>query len=98
MSVVDPPIPGDFTFDDRVAFDDFLILSRWFDREPDTDVLPAYHRGDADLDADVDFDDFRILADNYGAVREATAAVPEPTSAMLLALGLLGFGASRRHR
>ena len=94
VRVVDPPIPGDFNFDNRVGFDDFLALSTWIAHEPDTNRWPVYQRGDADLDADIDFDDFQILAENFGAVRETNVVVPEPSSRLLLRMALLGFGAS----
>ena len=92
---IEPPLPADFNFDDKIDGEDFLILSDNFRARS---VKPLFHRGDATLNGRVEFDDFLILSANYGAVREPpAAAVPEPVSA-LLGMALLGIGAFRRRR
>lgn len=92
IQAVEPPIPGDLNYDDRVDFADFVTLSSRFD--PRWQGTPPHWRdGDFNLDRRISFSDFQILADNYGNVRETPpAAAPEPKSVMLPGLALLGLG------
>ena len=55
--------------------------------------------GDADMDGDVDGDDFLIWQSNFGtsAAGDATVAIPEPSALLLLgSLGLSLLAARRR--
>lgn len=81
----------------RNRSDDFLILSVWFENRGDTLLTPAFHRGGASLDTVTDFDNFLILAAHLGESRPA-AAQPEPSSHLLMAIGLLCFATLRRKR
>jgi len=53
-------------------------------------VYDLFPRGDVNRNFRVDFSDFLILSANYGG-SVAAAAVPEPSSLALLAIGLLAF-------
>ena len=95
---VEAPLDGDFNYDNRVDFVDFVILSTNFESRTNIAVL-TWRDGDVNFDKRVDFDDFQILLENYGTVRESpAAAVPEPAAAVLLGMVLLGVGAVRHRR
>ncbi|MFW6146610.1 MAG: dockerin type I domain-containing protein, partial [Planctomycetota bacterium] len=77
---------GDANDDGRVDLDDFVLLKRNFG----ADDSATWAMADFNGDRRVDLDDFAILKTHFG-----TAAVPEPAT---LALGALGGLAIRRRR
>lgn len=79
---------GDLNGDGMVDFPDFLTLSSNFNQETD-----SYADGDINCDGTVGFTDFLALSGNFGMSLGATAAqsVPEPSSVMLVFLGVLGM-------
>lgn len=90
-TVPDGGIAGDLDGDGEVAFADFLTLSANFGQ---MDV--PYADGDIDCDGEVAFADFLTLSANFGQSAGGAAAVPEPSSAMLMLFGLAAFFARRR--
>lgn len=83
---------GDFDGNGEVAFLDFLTLANNFGNEGD------YSDGDANCNGTVDFNDFIAMANNFGRMSaEAVASVPEPTSALLVGLGI-GIVLTQRRR
>jgi len=72
-------MPGDANGDDKVTFDDYLVLEADFGR---TSATPD--RADFNMDGKVNFDDYLILEANFGR----TTAVPEPVTMAILAAGL----------
>jgi hypothetical protein len=85
--------PGDFNVDGKVDAADYVV---W--RKSDGAATAMFTEGDGDLDGDVDDADFNLWRSNYGFVRQplspnagsgsGTAAVPEPSAAALLLVGL----------
>ncbi len=73
---------GDTDSDGDVDFKDFLTLSANFGNPGD------WEDGSFNYDNDVGFNDFLALSANFGQTANA-AAVPEPSSLMLLGIGLL---------
>jgi len=86
-------IPGDLDGNGDVAFADFLILSTNFGSD-----ATSYTEGNVDLVDGIAFADFLVLSTNFGMTQGGLAAVPEPSSGMmvfvLLPFLLLSF---RRH-
>ncbi len=86
---------ADFDGDNDVDVADLMILQRGFG------VGTTQSEGDADYDGDIDADDIAVWEAQFGmgaavsATLAATAAVPEPATALLLAVGL-AFAAGRR--
>ena len=102
-------IPGDATGDDKVDFNDFLVLQNNFDKTGTT-----FDQGNFDYSAATDFNDFLILQNNFGASIAGTpapvitaaqvatlnawaAAIPEPTAIAMLAVAVLVPLRRRRH-
>ena len=78
-------LTGDANGDGSVAFLDFLALANNFGGPG------GYAEGDFDCSGDIGFLDFLALANNFGASASATATVPEPSSGLLIFLGVLGM-------
>ena len=85
-------VPGDANGDGEVAIDDFLELSRNFNR----DGLD-WTGGDFNGDGAVTVSDFLDLSKNFGTVARA-AAVPEPSTSLLGTLSLGALLLLRRRR
>ena len=83
-------LPGDVDLDGRVDLDDFGLLKANFG-------LP-YYAADFDQSGKVDLTDFGILKESFGKVYPAGAAVPEPETWALAALGGLLLGHRLRKR
>ena len=77
-------LPSDFDEDGDVDGDDFLIWQSSFGNDDG---------GDADDDGDTDGDDFLIWQTQFGTANgNASSAMPEPTTAMLFAIGYATIG------
>ena len=88
-------LPGDLDGQGGVAFPDFLILSANFGQ---ADKI-KYTEGDIDGMGGVAFPDFLALSANFGqSAGGAAAAVPEPASMTVLALGGMLLCLARRRR
>ncbi len=83
--------PGDVNADGKVDLTDFGILKMNFG----SGTTAA--QGDLNGDAKVDLSDFGILKENFGK-SGAAPAVPEPSAALLLALGACAALAARRRQ
>ncbi|MFV2070156.1 MAG: PEP-CTERM sorting domain-containing protein [Pirellulales bacterium] len=81
---------GDKDFDD---IDDFVLGLNFPAAYEGLYGLPPSARGDTDQDGDVDFDDIAgfVAILNAGLVSGGTQNVPEPATAILAAIGLLGL-------
>ncbi len=75
-------LAGDADHDGRVAISDFGILRNNFGK------AGGWEMGDFDFDGQVRFPDFLILSSNFG--QAAAAAVPEPSTGLLLLSACLG--------
>lgn len=81
-------LPGDADFDGEVEFVDFLALADSFGQEA------GWSDGDFNCNGVVQFDDFVTFAESFRAANQVAAAsapasVPEPSSAILAAMGIL---------
>jgi len=84
-------IAGDLDGDGSVGFPDLLLLSANFGA---ADV--AYGAGDIDCSGDVGFPDFLVLSANFGTSAASTAAVPEPSAAVMIPFAICGLMLFRR--
>ena len=85
-------LAGDLDGNGDVGFPDFLVLSANFGQ-----AVGSYVDGDIDLSGTVEFPDFLTLSANFGKTASATAAaVPEPSSLMMVLLGVVGLMLRRR--
>ena len=87
-------LDADFDQNGVVEFADFLFLSSEFGNS----VSPPGSPPDIDGDGTVNFADFLVLSQQFGQRSGAAAAVPEPQSFCLLAMGGMLVLASRRRR
>ena len=88
-------IPGDADFDGDVDLDDFDILAE----NMYLNVTGGSSQGDFNKDGYVDIGDFSILALNIGQypdAEESLPGVPEPATAVFLALSLIAVKRWRR--
>ncbi len=85
-------LPGDVDLNAEVNFADFLALSGSFNMADAT-----YAQGDVDCSGTVNFTDFLTLSANFGQ-SAAAASVPEPSSALMVLLSLVGIASLRRRR
>lgn len=84
-------VVGDADIDGDVDGDDFIVISN----NLFTNQTPGAG-GDLDLSGLVDFTDFRIWKNAVNPAIAAQYAIPEPSCAILVALGVLGFAYRRR--
>jgi PEP-CTERM motif len=92
VDVPTPGLPGDYNYDNRVDAADYVVWRKSLG----TNILA----GDGDGDGDVDANDYNVWRANFGKATLSAAAqavVPEPTTAAMAMLALLGL-ACRRHR
>ena len=85
-----PYLRGDTELDRNVDVTDFNALASHFDPMGDGDPQngPLWNEGNFDGDDDTDITDFNGLASNFAPGGYGAAAIPEPTSVVLLLLGL----------
>ena len=84
-------LAADFNEDGIVDFADFLILSSQFNETVD----PPGTDPDINGNGTVDFPDFLVLSSQFNMTSADIAAVPEPSSAILLGLCVLCLGGWR---
>ena len=96
-------VRADLNLDNSVDSDDWIVFRT--NHLTDLSTLTAAQAsvfGDLDGDLDNDFNDFRLFQADYDAANGAgafvamLAAVPEPSSVLLLLVGCLPFGLRRR--
>lgn len=91
------PVPGDYNGNGVVDAADYTV---WRDSLGQIGGgLPADGTGDDDLgvpDGDVDEFDYAFWKNRFGNVSGSGSAIPEPTSALLAVLALIGCAGSRR--
>ena len=83
---------GDADFDGGVLFSDFLALSSNFGS------TGGWAEGDFDGNGQIEFSDFLTLSANFGSSSEISAAVPEPSGALLFGCAFAICFAARRGR
>ena len=85
-----PYLRGDTELDRDVDITDFNVLASHFDPAGDgyPNNGPFWDEGNFDGDDDTDITDFYLLASNFAPSGYATSAIPEPSTVVLLLLGL----------
>lgn len=97
---------GSFDGDSNIGLDDFAtLMSNMFADIPSQTAADSYFLGDLTGDLSVDFDDFTAFQTLYdaangpGALSAATSSpVPEPSTALLVAFGVMLLAALGRYR
>ena len=81
---------GDTELDRDVDITDFNVLASHFDPTGDGDPVngPFWNESNFDGDDDTEITDFNLLAANFSPDGYVTSAIPEPSTVVLLLLGL----------
>lgn len=94
--------PADIDADGDIDVDDWVLFAAasHTDFSGITSAYQRFKNGDLDADGDNDYDDFRLfkadfIASNGAEAFAALAAIPEPSTALLIALGLSALTATR---
>lgn len=99
-----PYIFGDLDGSGAIGVGDWIVL-RDYNLEDLSGLIPAdqYRRGDLDADGDNDIDDYNLFisifedANGPGSFSAMLQGVPEPSSFLLVVLGVMGLLAHRRY-
>ncbi len=94
LGQTDPFLPGDFNSDGAIDLADFEILKSSFNES--FSFSEGHSNGDATLDGIVNLQDFVRFRELFGAAGAPAAAVPEPSTWILAALGLLALTVCRK--
>ena len=94
MVTVGSGIDGDFDMDGDVDGVDLGVFGFSFANSPQGG--PPFADGDFDMDGDVDGVDLGVFGFNFVNFPPSSAAVPEPTSLLLVSIAAVGFAARRR--
>jgi hypothetical protein len=91
-------MPGDTDLNKAVEFEDLNNLLTNYGLSGFTGIV-QWNAGDFNDDHAVTFDDLNTLLSNYGLqapLAAAAAPVPEPSTLVLVVIGLVGIGTARR--
>ena len=89
----DPILLGDFNGDAAINLDDYAIMLANFHKQG-----AAFEEGDINFDRTINIEDFAEFRGAFASQPAGAAAIPEPSGAVLLAIGLPLVGLLRRRR